>query len=308
MGNYCVLFPGQGSQNSEMLDSYSSNNVFNDTIAEASAILGYDLSEIIKNEDKLNNTLYTQPIMVAVSIAIWRVWQQKVDKLPSFSAGHSLGEYTALVSSGIISFEDCLKLVKIRAKAMSEAMNSVDGGMAAVIGLSSEEISDVCNELSDDSQVIQPVNFNSENQIVVGGHMSVLQKSIEAFKNKGAKIVKILPVSIAAHTSLMNKCSDILYKELINIDLKDSIFPLVHNIDGTSKSSKDDIIDAVCKQVHSPVMWTDTINNIGKLDISVFIEIGPGNVLTGLNKRILKEIPTISISDLKNIDQALELL
>mgnify|MGYP001250306039 FL=1 len=308
MGNYCVLFPGQGSQNSEMLDSYSSNNVFNDTIAEASAILGYDLSEIIKNEDKLNNTLYTQPIMVAVSIAIWRVWQQKVDKLPSFSAGHSLGEYTALVSSGIISFEDCLNLVKIRAKAMSEAMNSVDGGMAAVIGLSSEEISDVCNELSDDSQVIQPVNFNSENQIVVGGHMSVLQKSIEAFKKKGAKIVKILPVSIAAHTSLMNKCSDILYKELINMDLKDSIFPLVHNIDGTSKSSKDDIIDAVCKQVHSPVMWTDTINNIGKLDISVFIEIGPGNVLTGLNKRILKEIPTISISDLKNIDQALELL
>ena len=308
MSNYCVLFPGQGSQNSEMLDSYSSNNVFNDTIAEASAILGYDLSDIIKNEDKLNNTLYTQPIMVAVSIAIWRVWQQKVDKLPSFSAGHSLGEYTALVSSGIISFEDCLKLVKIRAKAMSEAMNSVDGGMAAVIGLSSEEISDVCNELSDDSQVIQPVNFNSENQIVVGGHMSVLQKSIEAFKNKGAKIVKILPVSIAAHTSLMNKCSDILYKELINIDLKDGIFPLVHNIDGTSKSSKDDIIDAVCKQVHSPVMWTDTINNIGKLDISVFIEIGPGNVLTGLNKRILKEIPTISISDLMNIDQALELL
>ena len=308
MSNYCVLFPGQGSQNSEMLDSYSSNNVFNDTIAEASAILGYDLSEIIKNEDKLNNTLYTQPIMVAVSIAIWRVWQQKVDKLPSFSAGHSLGEYTALVSSGIISFEDCLKLVKIRAKAMSEAMNSVDGGMAAVIGLSSEEISDVCNELSDDSQVIQPVNFNSENQIVVGGHMSVLQKSIEAFKKKGAKIVKILPVSIAAHTSLMNKCSDILYKELINMDLKDSIFPLVHNIDGTSKSSKDDIIDAVCKQVHSPVMWTDTINNIGKLDISVFIEIGPGNVLTGLNKRILKEIPTISISDFKNIDQALELL
>ncbi|OUX18720.1 MAG: [acyl-carrier-protein] S-malonyltransferase [Gammaproteobacteria bacterium TMED257] len=308
MSNYCVLFPGQGSQNSEMLDSYSSNNVFNDTIAEASAILGYDLSDIIKNEDKLNNTLYTQPIMVAVSIAIWRVWQQKVDKLPSFSAGHSLGEYTALVSSGIISFEDCLKLVKIRAKAMSEAMNSVDGGMAAVIGLSSDEISDVCNELSDDSQVIQPVNFNSENQIVVGGHMSVLQKSIEAFKKKGAKFVKILPVSIAAHTSLMNKCSDILYKELINIDLKDSIFPLVHNIDGTSKSSKDDIIDAVCKQVHSPVMWTDTINNIGKLDISVFIEIGPGNVLTGLNKRILKEIPTISISDLKNIDQALELL
>ena len=308
MSNYCVLFPGQGSQNSEMLDSYSSNNVFNDTIAEASAILGYDLSEIIKNEDKLNNTLYTQPIMVAVSIAIWRVWQQKVDKLPSFSAGHSLGEYTALVSSGIISFEDCLKLVKIRAKAMSEAMNSVDGGMAAIIGLSSEEISDVCNELSDDSQVIEPVNFNSENQIVVGGHMSVLQKSIEAFKKKGAKIVKILPVSIAAHTSLMNKCSDILYKELINMDLKDSIFPLVHNIDGTSKSSKDDIIDAVCKQVHSPVMWTDTINNIGKLDISVFIEIGPGNVLTGLNKRILKEIPTISISDLKNIDQALELL
>ena len=308
MSNYCVLFPGQGSQNSGMLDSYSSNNVFNETIAEASDILGYDLSETIKNEDKLNNTLYTQPIMVAVSTAIWRVWQQKADKLPSFAAGHSLGEYTALISSGIISFVDCLKLVKIRAKAMSEAMNGVDGGMAAVIGLDSEKISDICNELSDNSQIIQPVNFNSGNQTVVGGHMSVLQNSIDIFKKKGAKIVKILPVSIAAHTSLMNECSKILYKVLINNDLKDTIFPVIHNIDGTSKSSKDDIIDAVCKQVHSPVMWTDTINNIGKLGVSVFIEIGPGNVLTGLNKRILKDIPIISISDFKNIDQALELL
>ena len=308
MSNYCVLFPGQGSQNSQMLDSYSSNDVFNQTIAEASAILGYDLPETIKIEDKLNNTLYTQPIMVAVSTAIWRVWQQKVDRLPSFAAGHSLGEYTALISSGIISFEDCLELVKIRAKAMSEAMNNVDGGMAAIIGLGSEEISDICNELSGDLQIIQPVNFNSGNQTVVGGHMSLLQNSIDSFKEKGAKIVKILPVSIAAHTSLMTECSDILRKQLLNKDLRDGKFPIIHNIDGTSKSSKDDIIDSVCKQVHSPVMWTDTINNIGKLDVSVFVEIGPGNVLAGLNKRILKDIPSISISDFKNIDQALELL
>jgi len=308
VSNYCVLFPGQGSQNIEMLEPYSSNDVFNQTIAEASSILGYDLPETIKNQDKLNNTLYTQPIMVAVSTAIWRVWQQKVDKLPSFAAGHSLGEYTALVSSGSISFEDCLKLVKIRAKAMSEAMNGVEGGMAAVIGLSSKEVSDICKELSGNSQIIQPVNFNSGNQTVVGGHMSVLQNSIDTFRKKGAKIVKILPVSIAAHTTLMTECSDILRKELINNDLKDSIFPIIHNIDGASRSSKDDIIDAVCKQVHSPVMWTDTINNIGKLDISVFIEVGPGKVLTGLNSRILKNVTTISISDLNNIDQALELL
>lgn len=308
MSSYAVLFPGQGSQNTEMLSSYSDNSVFRRTIEEASDILGYSLTETIGDSQKLNDTLYTQPIMLAVSVAMWRVWQQKITKLPACTAGHSLGEYTALVSSGVIAFDECLRLVKIRARAMSEAMNGIDGGMAAVIGLESNKISTICNELSCGDEIIQPVNFNSDSQTVIGGHMSILRNSVERFKEKGAKIVKILPVSIAAHTSYMKKCSGVLHKQLINNNLNESKFPIIHNIDGTSKCTKDDIIDAVCKQVHSPVMWNESIANINKLDISIFIEIGPGNVLTGLNKRILKDAQNISISDYKNIDKALELI
>ena len=307
--SYAVLFPGQGSQNKGMLDPYIKDSVFSKIIDQSSEILGYNLTEAVQDESKLNNTLYTQPIMVAVSYAMWCVWKERSSVLPSCAAGHSLGEYTALVANGFISLEDCLNLVVIRAKSMLEAMDGIEGGMAAVIGLNAEDIQSVCSDLSTDKELIQAVNFNSEKQIVVGGHMNLIKDSVSSFKLKGAKLVKVLPVSIAAHTTLMNNCSDILNKLLINMDnINDNfLFPVIHNIDAMPKDTSGDIINALCKQVNSPVLWTKTIESIREMSITNFIEIGPGKVLSGLNKRIAGDISSVPISNYENINVALEM-
>ncbi len=307
--SYAVLFPGQGSQNKGMLDPYIKDPLFSKIINQSSQILGYNLVDAVENESKLNNTLYTQPIMVAVSYAMWCVWKEKTLDLPSYAAGHSLGEYTALVANGFISLEDCLNLVVIRAKSMLEAMDGIEGGMAAIIGLNADDIGTVCRELSTDTEIIQAVNFNSEKQIVVAGHMNIIKDSTSSFKSKGAKLVKILPVSIAAHTKLMNNCSDILNKQLINItnNYGNILFPVIHNVDAKHQDSSNGIINALCKQVNSPVLWTKTIENIREMNITNFVEIGPGNVLTGLNKRIMNDASSVSISNYENIIEALEL-
>jgi len=320
MREYAVLFPGQGSQHQDMLSTYIDNKIFCNTINEASDILEYNIVEIVKDESKLNNTLYTQPIMVAISTAMWRVWKEKCNKAPSFAAGHSLGEYSALVANGFISFSDCLDVVQERAKLMNSSMDGIKGGMAAIIGLNPKDIKDICTNLSSKNSIIEAVNYNSDMQTVVAGHIDVVTKSVDIFKSSGAKIVKLLPVSIAAHTSLMKKCSENLYKVLLNKDLlelkKDSpvepsarhSFSVIHNVDASSKTDNHDIIDSLVKQVYSPVLWTQTIKNINNLNTNIFIEIGPGNVLTGLNKRILSDANTVSISDFKNIDDALRLI
>ena len=307
--SYAVLFPGQGSQNKGMLEPYIKDSVFSKIIDQSSEILGYNLTEAVQDESKLNNTLYTQPIMVAVSYAMWCVWKERSSALPSYAAGHSLGEYTALVANEFISLEDCLNLVVIRAKSMLEAMDGIEGGMAAVIGLNAEDIQSVCSDLSTDKELIQAVNFNSEKQIVVAGHMNIIKDSAPSFKSKGAKLVKVLPVSIAAHTTLMNECSSVLDKILINMDNLNNnfLFPVIHNVDAKPKDTNSDIINALCKQVKSPVLWTKTIESIRDMNITKFIEIGPGNVLSGLNKRIDSDISSVSISNYENINVALEM-
>ena len=320
MRTYAVLFPGQGSQHQDMLSTYIDNEIFRNTISEASEALGYDIIETTKDQSKLNNTLYTQPIMVATSTAMWRVWKDKCNIAPSFAAGHSLGEYSALVANGFIDFSDCLDVVQERAKLMNSSMNNIEGGMAAVIGLNPNDIKDICINLSGKNGIIEAVNYNSDMQTVVAGHIDVVSKSVEIFKSSGAKLVKLLPVSIAAHTSIMKNCSDSLNKLLLNKDLLsskkdnavDSVsrwsFPVIHNADASSKTDNHDIIDSLVKQVYSPVLWTQTIKNINNLNTNIFIEIGPGNVLAGLNKRILSDANTVSISDFKNIDGALRLI
>ncbi|MFL2559597.1 MAG: ACP S-malonyltransferase [Gammaproteobacteria bacterium] len=320
MRAYAVLFPGQGSQHQDMLSTYIDNEIFHNTINEASDILGYNIFEIVKDEPKLNNTLYTQPIMLSVATAMWRVWEEKCDIAPSSAAGHSLGEYSALVANGFISFPDCLDVVQERAKLMNSSMNNIEGGMAAIIGLKPKDIESICDNLSGKNGIIEAVNYNSDMQTVVAGHIDVVRKSVDIFKSSGAKIVKLLPVSIAAHTSLMKKCSESLYKVLLNKNLlekKDDgsaesstkhSFSVIHNVDASSKTNNHDIIESLVKQVYSPVLWTQTIKNINNLNTNIFIEIGPGNVLTGLNKRILSDANTASISDFKNIDDALRLI
>lgn len=308
MSSYCVIFPGQGSQNSQMLSTYSKSNVFQQTIEEASDILGYSLNDIVNDKKKIDKTEYTQPLILAVSTAMWRVWVEKCPVLPSFGAGHSLGEYSALVSNGWISFKDCLETVKLRAQYMNEEMGRINGGMAAIIGLNRKKISQLCLELSNNNELIEAVNFNSPQQTVIAGHLSLIEASIKEFKSAGAKLVKIIPVSVAAHTSTLSNCYKKMDKLLKNISFSTSKYPVFHNIDGKSKDNEADIIYALASQIHNPVEWVKTIENISNLGAKVFIEIGPGNVLTSLNKRINMTLDTISIGDYVNIEDALELI
>ncbi len=303
MKNYAVLFPGQGSQNSEMLIPYQNVDIFNSTIQEASEILQYNIVDIIKDKSKLNDTRYTQPIVVAVSIAMWNTWIIKNEDQPKCAAGHSLGEYSALVASGIISFSDCLNLVKERALMMIDAMNGRESAMAAVLGLESAKIESICAELSSPDSVIEAVNYNSELQTVIAGDSSAIHQAVSLLKNAGAKLVKPLPVSVASHTTIMKNCSENLSKRLLNIEFTNAAFPVFHNIDASCKNSSSDIIESLCKQVYSPVLWSKTIKEMCDDNISTFIEIGPGNVLSGLNKRISKDIETHSISNYNVISE-----
>ncbi len=308
MKSYAVLFPGQGSQNQDMLTSYVDNKIFKETIDEASDVLGYNITDVVKDKTRLNNTIFTQPIIVSVSIAMWRVWKEACKETPVCAAGHSLGEYSALVASNLLPFKECLLLVSERAKLMSDAMGDRKGGMAAIIGLESDKIVQICQELSNDKYIIGAVNFNSNSQTVVAGDLDLIESSAEKFKASGAKLVKTLPVSVAAHTSMMKDCSSNLHKILKNIDFNEKIFPVIHNVDASSKTTNNDIIDSLCTQVHSPVLWAKSIENISNLNVDIFVEIGPGNVLSGLNKRIIKDAPVISISDAQKIEEAAGLI
>ena len=308
MKSYAVLFPGQGSQNQDMLLPYLNNKAFKDTLDEASDILGYKITDIVKNEDKLNNTIFTQPIMVSISTAMWMAWKDVFKETPVCAAGHSLGEYSALVASNLLSLKECLLLVSERAKLMSDAMKGRTGGMAAIIGLESDKIIQICQELSTNEAIIEAVNFNSSAQTVVAGDLGLIESSVETFKAAGAKLVKTLPVSVAAHTSIMKDCSNNLHKLLKNINFNKGEFPVIHNVDASSKTTNDDIIDSLCAQVHSPVLWAKSIENISNLNTNIFIEVGPGNVLSGLNKRIIRDAPVISISDAQKIKEATGLI
>ena len=294
MTKYAALFPGQGSQNKNMFEGYEKNTIFNECITKSSQILGYDIRKVIQDDSKLNNTIYTQPIMVATSIAMWNVWVNKINVMPLFAAGHSLGEYSALVANQTLSLEDCLNLVTERAKFMVDAMTGVQGGMAAIMSNNpemnlSETVEKVCEQLSNDKEIIQPVNYNTKNQIVIAGHKNLIDSCESEFKAQGVKRVIILPVSVAAHSSIMKSCSDKLFKLLNNIYIlkKESLFPVIHNSDASIKDSKLDIIKSLCDQVCNPVLWEKTIEKIFAENIVNYIEIGPGKVLTGLNSKIL---------------------
>ena len=296
MSDYSVIFPGQGSQNKDMLDLYRDNNPFNQTIDMASEILGYNIRQVVL-DDRLNDTLYTQPILLAVSVGIWRAWQDKFKVTPAVAAGHSLGEYSAIVASGVLSFEDCIKLVQKRASLMVEACKGRKTLMAAVIGLDKEKIITICQQLTKPDHVVEAVNFNSAQQTVIGGDYLAVEESITLLKSAGAKLVKKLDVSVASHTSIMEKCSNDLYKYMINMNFSNPNFELIHNYDASSKSEINDIIQALSKQLFSPVKWVDSINMISNMGINKYIEIGPGKVLTGLVKRINKNATINSLSE-----------
>ena len=303
-----VVFPGQGSQNKSMLDSFEETIAFKNIINEGSDILGYDIASVISDEQKINNTLYTQPLVLTVSYAIWKTLSSSVDLDISMGAGHSLGEYTALVANGSLSYKEGLLLVKKRAELMSSEMQNIDGAMAAVIGMDGNAVNEICKQETKDNNIIEAVNFNCPGQTVIAGHSSAVDNITPVLKSAGAKIVKKLPVSLAAHTSLLKPVAEELNNLISKIKINPHTFNIIHNYDLSVSQGSENLKYVLSQQVCSPVRWLETLEKFKSNNISDIIEVGPGNVLSGLVKRFDKSInvyQTKSIEDIKLLTQAL---
>lgn len=298
MTNFAVVFPGQGSQSVGMLaDLAAAYPLVKDVFTEASDALGYDLFALTQNgpAEDLNATFRTQPALLASSYAIWRVWQELGGQNPAFMAGHSLGEYSALVCAGAIKFADAVKLVEKRGTFMQEAVPAGVGAMAAVIGLDDDTIAKACAEAAGD-QVVSPVNYNSIGQVVIAGHKEAVDRAGEALKAAGAKRVLPLAVSVPSHCALMKPAADRLAVELANIEFVAPSFPVINNVDVAVETDPAKIKDALVRQLYMPVRWTGVVNKMAEAGVENQLEFGPGKVLTGLVKRIVKTMEGISVN------------
>ena len=269
--------------------------VIRETFAEASDILGVDFWHMVTQPNEaLNLTTNTQPLMLAAGVATWRAWQQAGGQLPDIMAGHSLGEYTALVASGALTYQDALPLVKYRAEVMQQAVTEGEGAMAAILGLDDDVVREVCSE-AEQGQVLEAVNYNSPGQIVIAGHKQAVERGMEVAKTKGAKRALLLPVSVPSHCALMKPAAEKLKAYLDNVNIGNSTVPVVHNADVLAYGDKDRIKDALVRQLYSPVRWVETIQTIYSMGITTALECGPGKVLAGLNKRIVAEMSCIAL-------------
>lgn len=299
--NLAFVFPGQGSQSIGMLaDLAQEFPLVQDTFANASEILGYDLWQLTQSgpEEKLNQTEFTQPAMLAAGVAVWQVWQSG-GAVPSFFAGHSLGEYTALVCAEALVFGDAVKLVAERGKYMQQAFAG-QGAMVAVVGLQDDLISEICQQAAG-SEILVPANYNSIGQVVLAGEMNAAMRAAELAKKAGAKIAKVLPVSVPSHSPLMKPAAELLAKRLEQVAINTPKIPVIHNADVRSHENDDDIRAALVKQLYSPVRWVETIQFMINNGIKDVLECGPGKVLTGLNKRISTEISVDFIGTPENM-------
>lgn len=302
------VFPGQGSQSIGMLEEfYSDYPIVAKTYEEASEALGYDIWDKIKNgpEEELNRTDITQPAILATGVATWRVICEQSELKPSLMAGHSLGEYTALVCGESIAFADALKLVEKRGKLMQEAVPQGEGLMAAVLGLDDDKVISVCKD-AEEGQVVSAVNFNAPGQVVIAGSKDAVERACVLLKENGARRAQPLAVSVPSHCQLMKPAADQLAEELKSIEIRVPTIPVIHNYNvGIAKDSAE-IIDNLTKQLYCPVRWVESVLKISESGIENIIECGPGKVLAGLNKRIAKQVPTLPIFDKKSFDAAVE--
>ena len=287
MTKFAFVFPGQGSQAIGMLNGFSAHPVVKQTVAEASDVLGFDLGKLIEEgpKEELDSTINTQPVMLTAAVACYRAWLEAGGARPALVAGHSLGEYSALVAAGALAFQDALPLVRFRAKVMQEAVPVGVGGMAAILGLSDDDVRLACEE-SAQGEVVEPVNFNAPAQVVIAGHKAAVERACEAAKARGAKRAIVLPVSAPFHSSLLKPASDRLRDYLIKVPFSAPQIKLINNVDVALVQDVDVIKDALVRQAASPVRWVETIQKMAEADISQIIECGPGKVLTGLVKRI----------------------
>lgn len=304
------VFPGQGSQAVGMLnnlaDSFPEVKALFD---KASFVLGRDLWTLVTDGpvEELNQTQNTQPAMLAAGVALWEIWCQKSSVRPAFMAGHSLGEYTALVCSGALFFEDAIRLVDARAQYMQAAVPEGDGAMAAILGLDDAKIVEICEQVAE-SDIVSAVNFNSPGQVVIAGHTGAVERAIEAAKQAGAKRAVTLPVSVPSHCALMESAAVKLERILTDINLAAPKIEIIHNVDVQTHMAPELIRGALTEQLFKPVRWVETIQLMHQQGVTTFIECGPGKVLTGLDKRIVKDAQHFGLYDTNSVNTLLETL
>jgi len=308
MTKIAVVFPGQGSQALGMLaDLAAAHPIVEETFAEASSALGYNLWELVQQgpAEELNKTWQTQPALLAASVAIWRVWQQSNGAKPAYLAGHSLGEYSALVCAGVLDFKQAISLVELRGKLMQEAVPEGTGAMSAIIGLDNDAIAKACEE-SAQGQVVSPVNFNSPGQVVIAGHKEAVERAGAACKAAGAKRALPLPVSVPSHCALMKPAADKMAVALENVTFSDPKYPVVNNVHVKVETSPEDIRIALVRSLYYPVRWTESVEFMAAQGVEHLVEVGPGKVLTGLTKRIVDTLTAAAVNDTASLTAALE--
>ena len=302
-----IVFPGQGSQSVGMLSElHQQYDVVKNTFAEASAALGYDLWALVANgpETDLNETHRTQPALLTASVAVWRLWQQQGGAQPAYFAGHSLGEYSALVCAGVLSLADAVKLVEKRGNYMQQAVPAGVGAMSAIIGLDDAAIAQACEQAAQ-GEVVSPVNYNSPGQVVIAGHKAAVERAGELCKAAGAKRALPLPVSVPSHCALMRPAAEQLAADLAALNFNRAVIPVVNNVDVAIATDAAAVKDALVRQLYSPVQWTQTIEWLAAQGVTQVLELGAGKVLSGLVKRIDKNVTAASVGDVASLQAAL---
>ncbi|MET0109673.1 MAG: ACP S-malonyltransferase [Candidatus Thiodiazotropha sp.] len=308
--SFGIVFPGQGSQSVGMLSELAAAHpIVGQTFAEATDALGYDLWELVQNgpNDALNQTTKTQSAMLAAGVSVWRVWLEQGGAKPQIMAGHSLGEYTALVCADAIEFPDAVRLVAERGRFMQEAVPEGSGGMAAILGLDDDQVKTVCVEAAS-GDVIEAVNFNSPGQVVIAGHKEAVDRACILAKEAGAKRALPLPVSVPSHCALMKPAAERLAQLLDEVGISQPTVPVIHNASVAVAKDAESIRKQLAAQLYSPVRWVETVQMMATSGISSLFEAGPGKVLAGLTKRIDRGLVGLPVFDAKSLMQALETL
>lgn len=301
------VFPGQGSQKIGMLAELAAEYpVVQQTFVEASDVLGYDLWSLVQSgtQEEINLTERTQPLLLTASTAIYRIWQEKSGAQPAFMAGHSLGEWSALVCAGVVAFKDAVKLVQQRGKFMQEAVPAGQGAMAAVIGLDDALILDACKK-AEQGEVVAAVNFNSPGQVVIAGAAAAVERASALCKEAGAKRVLPLPVSAPFHTELMRPAAERLAEQITATQFSVPQIPVVHNVTAETEMNPEKIKALMIEQIFSPVRWVECVNSLAEKGVSLTLECGPGKVLSGLNKRISAQLNAVSVEKPDELTAAL---
>lgn len=309
MTRIAAVFPGQGSQSAGMLAALSESwSEVEQTFSEASEILGEDLWRITRDnpDDMLDQTRYTQPAMLAAGVATARIWLAAGGPAPVAAAGHSLGEYSALVIAGALDFSEAVGIVAERARLMQEAVPAGQGGMAAILGLDDDRVAEICESIPGEG-IVEPVNFNAPGQVVIAGDAEAVTAAVEAAREAGAKRAVALSVSVPSHSSLMRPAADALAETLAGADIRPPKIPVIHNVDAATRPDADAIREALRRQLYNPVRWTDSVSALRSNGADLLLELGPGKVLTGLARRIDRRFAAAAVENPETLEKALAL-